>query len=151
MGLRKRPCSWVRYPWCAESLLVRGTVDGLPALGWGSANPRVLATRRQLRAQGLRPGGDPVAVLEFGHQRPNRRRLEHANLYLIAQALPKRIPTPAQEAAIGKALAARRTCRKCGQVQGHYLSTVSRLCVPCEEATDFWRDRATDHGWGWAA
>jgi hypothetical protein len=152
MGLRRMACEYRRVPWSDWPVFTRGTVDGLPAIPWGWADRSVLATRRQLRALGLRPGGaEPVAVLLFGHTRPNRRRVEHAALFLIAAALPKRTATPAQLAALGRALVARRTCRLCGREQEHYLSTVSRLCTPCEDVTDFWRVRAAEHGWGWAA
>jgi len=111
-----------------------------------------MATRRQLRTMGLRPGGQgPVAVLLFAHRQPNRRRVEHAWLYLTATARPKRTATPAQRTAITRALAARRTCRRCAREQGYYLSTISQLCRGCEDSTDFWRTHATAHGWGWPA
>ena len=152
MGRRRWPvvCQWVS--WSDSGLVTRGTVEGLPALSWGWAARDKLATRRQLRALGLRPGGqEPVAVLMFQHAKPNRRRIEYARLYLIERAVPKREATPAQRAAIAKALTARRTCTQCGQVQDYYLSTISRMCGPCADRTDFWRHRAAEHGWEWAA
>lgn len=138
--------------WSAAPIVVCGEIDGLPAIPWGYADRHELATLRQLRAMGLRPGGqDPVAVLVFGHRASNRRRVERANLYLVARALPKRHATPAQRAAIAKALRARRRCQVCGRVQDYYLSTTSRLCERCEDATDYWPKRAAEHGWRWVA
>lgn len=139
--------------WSPDKLIVTcGELDGLPAIPWGWADSTVVATRRQLRAAGLRPGGqDPVAVLAFQHAQPNRRRIEHAALFLIERACPKREATPAQLRAVDQALRARRTCELCGTEQDHYLSTTSRLCGPCEDLTEFWPRRAAEHGWGWAA
>lgn len=88
-------------------------------------------------------------MLMFQHARLRGRRVEYARLYLIDRAVPKREATAAQRGAIAKALAARRTCSRCGGVQDYYLSTVSRLCGPCEDRTDFWQQRAA--GYGWAA
>jgi hypothetical protein len=151
MGRRRWPVVCRFVSWSETGLITRGEVDGLPALSWGWAARNRLATRRQLRALGLRPGGqEPVAVLMFQHTRPGRR-IEYARLYLIDRALPKREATPAQLAAVAKALAARRTCTRCGQVRDYYLSTVSRMCGPCEDRTDFWRRHASEHGWDWGA
>lgn len=138
--------------WSELPILTCGTVDGLPAIPWGWADRELLATRRQLRAAGLRPAGrGPVAVLVFGHRHQGRRALEHAELFLIGDAAPKRTATPAQRAAIATALRARRTCQLCGREQNYYLSTISRLCAACEDVTGFWPARAAEHGWGWAA
>ena len=143
---RTQTVAWSEYP-----IVTCGQVEGLPAIPWGWADRNVLATRRQLRGMGLRPGGQsPVAVLTFQHTTPGRS-VDHADLFLIARAVPKRTATPAQRAAIDKALAARRTCQLCGHEQDHYLSTISRLCVRCEDITDFWPARAAEHGWSWAA
>ncbi|MPZ64554.1 MAG: hypothetical protein GEU83_03215 [Pseudonocardiaceae bacterium] len=114
-------------------------MNGLPALAWGRADRGELATVRQLRELGLRPAGaQPVAVLVFGHRQPDglRPAIEYASLYRIAEAAPKRTATPAQRQAIEKALAARRTCRDCGQEQDYYLPTSERRCWPCSEAAD---------------
>ena len=74
----------------------------LPVYRWRLAPPGY-ATFRQLRAQGLRPGGqDVAAVLE----RPRRRRGPLvAYLYRIDQAKPVRPMTPAKRAALDKAMA----------------------------------------------
>jgi hypothetical protein len=140
--IRTRPYEWQQVPWTDGQVLTRGSVDGLPALTWGRADQAQLATARQLRELGLRPAGQqPVAVLVFGHRQPGRRPVEYTSLYRIADAEPKRVASPAQRDAIEKALAARRTCQRCGQEQDYYLSTVSRMCGPCSDATGFWDGR----------
>lgn len=98
---------WVEsVPWAIGAVLTRGTVDGLPLLTWGRAPRDRLATRRQLRAQGLRPGGaDPVAVLYVRHRASGRRNF--ASLYLVGAAKPVRPMTPARWAALDKANRAR--------------------------------------------
>jgi rubredoxin len=88
--------------------------------------PTNLATRRQLREQGLRPGGQEIAAQILW-----RRGDRVAYLYRIDQAKPKREATPAQRAAISKALAARRTCPKCGDVKDYYISTRNQMCGDC--------------------
>src|SRR3954467_2846094 len=80
--------------------------------------PDGYATARQLRAAGLRPGGQPVAAqLLWRHHK--QRRI--AYLYLIASAKPKRTATPAQRRAIAAALLARRTCHTCRQEKPYYI------------------------------
>lgn len=147
---RAWPYAWQHVPGVEGEILTRGRIDGLPVLSWGWADPTIWDTVRGLRRRGLRPGGqDPVALLLFQHHKEGCRKLELANLYLVAPALPKRTATPAQRAAIGRALAARRTCRACGQVRDYYLSTISRLCVECEDATGFWAAYAAERGYPW--
>lgn len=141
---------WQQVPWSATPVMTRGSWGGLPAFGWGWADPRVLATRRQLTERGLRPGGqDPAAVVLFGHTDSHRhwRRADHAYLYQVEKALRKRQASPAQLAALDKALAARRTCTECGDEQDYYLSTLSRQCSPCEDASGFW-DRYYEQRFG---
>jgi hypothetical protein len=88
-------------------------------------------------------------VLVFGHRQPGRRPIEYSSLYRLADAAPKRSATPAQRKAIERALAARRTCQQCGAEQDYYLSTVSRMCGPCSDATGFWDDHHdTESEWG---
>ncbi|PPK98032.1 hypothetical protein CLV92_102185 [Kineococcus xinjiangensis] len=93
---------------------------------WGSA-PAGYATRRQLRMAGLCPGGKPPrAEVRWG------RRLERvAYLYRLADAQPKRVPSAAQLTALGKAMAARRTCTACGRDAGYCVPTSTRVCVNC--------------------
>lgn len=128
-------------------VMTRGTWQGFPLLTWGWASRQVLATPRQLRAQGLRPGGaDPVAILTFQHRLPARSR-DWARLYLIERAVPKGTAGPERVAA---ALRARRTCTgPCGLEQSYYLSTISRMCWSCETTTDFWAQHAAEHGYRW--
>src|SRR5690348_6472389 len=81
---------------------------GLPTYPYHWA-PKHLFTVRQLRARGLRPAGQsPAAQILW------RRGVRVAYLYRADLALPKRQATPAQLAAVSKALAARRTCPACG-------------------------------------
>ncbi|MEY9488999.1 hypothetical protein RKD26_004793 [Streptomyces calvus] len=100
----------------------------LPVYRWRLA-PDGLATRRQLRAQGLRPGGqDVVAQLE----RPRRRRgLLVAYLYRVDLAVPVRPMTPAKWAALAKANAARRTCSECGRDAGYVIPSSLGMCATC--------------------
>ncbi|MFJ9380366.1 RRQRL motif-containing zinc-binding protein [Streptomyces sp. NPDC101455] len=105
------------------AVAVRAAVRGKePVPGEG------LATRRQLRALGLSPGGHgPVARLIC------RGGTRWAWLYRIDLAVPKRIPSLAQELALDRAMAARQTCPEC---RNRYyaclpLRTLGR-CDPCE-------------------
>lgn len=99
--------------------------DGrLPVYPWRQA-PAGYATRRQLRAQGLRPGGQPVAA-----EITCRRGRRTAHLYLVDLALPVRIPTLAQEAALDRAMAARQTCPVC-HVRYYY-------CLPLRTLGSCW-------------
>ncbi|MFJ5806713.1 RRQRL motif-containing zinc-binding protein [Streptomyces sp. NPDC093093] len=100
----------------------------LPVYRWHLA-PDGLATRRQLRAVGLRPGGqDVVAQLE----RPRRRRGPLvAYLYLVELAKPVRPMTARRAAALAKANAARRHCPACRRDAGYVIPTSLGTCVPC--------------------
>jgi hypothetical protein len=100
----------------------------LPAYRWRLA-PDGLATRRQLRAQGLRPGGQDVAAQL---ERPRRRRGPLvAYLYRVDLAKPVRPMTPARRAALAKANAARRTCPECGRDAGYVIPSSLGMCTPC--------------------
>ncbi|MFD7811130.1 RRQRL motif-containing zinc-binding protein, partial [Streptomyces cellulosae] len=75
-------------------------MGALPVFRWRLA-PDGYATRRQLRAQGLRPGGQDVAAQL---ERPRRRRGPLvAYLYRVDLAVPVRPMTPARRAAGGQA------------------------------------------------
>jgi CxxC motif-containing protein (DUF1111 family) len=101
----------------------------LPTWPWKWA-PAHMATRRQLRAQGLAPGGhDPVAQVVWRHH----KQVRVAYLYDKALAVPKRQPTPAQLEAIGKALAARKTCPSCHVEQPYCLPRSLGECLDCAE------------------
>ncbi|MFJ6410852.1 RRQRL motif-containing zinc-binding protein [Streptomyces hydrogenans] len=103
----------------------------LPVYRWRLA-PEGLATRRQLRAMGLRPGGQDVAA-EL--ERPRRRRGPLvAYLYRIDLARPVRPMTPAKRAALAAANAARRVCPECGRDAGYRIPTSLGMCVPCADA-----------------
>ena len=96
-----------------------------PSLRWLCA-PAGLATRRQLRALGLRPGGaEPVARIVW------RRGRRFADLYVIHHAKPKRAATPAQLAALDKAMQARRTCPASGRDVGYCLPRSCSACLDC--------------------
>lgn len=85
-----------------------GTRHGIPTYPWRYA-PEGLATRRQLREDGLRPGGQPPAA-----QILCRRGQRVAYLYRRDLALPVREMTPARRRALDAAMAARQTCPTCG-------------------------------------
>ena len=88
-----------------------GTRHGLPTYPYRWA-PKGLCTRRQLRAKGLRPGGQDIAAQILWR---HRKQTRVAYLYREDLAKPKRHATPAQLEAIRKALQARRTCPVCGR------------------------------------
>ena len=107
-----------------------GQVYGIPTYWWNGA-PDGLATRRQLRALGLCPGGnEPVAQVLW----MRRHKDAAAYLYSLAAAKPKRVPTSAQLAAVGKALAARCRCPTCGRDAGYCIPTSLGECVDCHYA-----------------
>ncbi|MFD7228863.1 RRQRL motif-containing zinc-binding protein [Streptomyces sp. NPDC059881] len=101
---------------------------GIPTYPWRYA-PDDLATRRQLRAQGLRPGGQPVTAQCL---RPRRRREPlTAYLYRVDRALPVRPMTPGRCRALAKANAARRRCPECGRDAGYVIPASLGTCVTC--------------------
>jgi hypothetical protein len=101
---------------------------GFPTFPYHYA-PDGLITRRQLRAQGLRPNGyDPVAQIMWRH----RTQVRTAYLYRRDLAVTKRIATSAQLAVIAKMLRARRTCRHCGQLRDYYIPRSTGACLQCE-------------------
>ena len=96
-----------------------------PSFRWLCA-PAGYATRRQLAALGLRPGGrQPVARIVW------RKGRRWADLYVIHHAKPKRTPSPAQLRALDAAMRARRTCRTCGRDAGYCLPTSWPGCLDC--------------------
>jgi hypothetical protein len=98
---------------------------GIPTYPYHWA-PKGLLTIRQLHAKGLRPGGQPVIAQILW-----RRGLRVAYLYRTDLALPRRQATPAQLAAVGKALAARRTCPACGTEKDYCLPRSTGQCNDC--------------------
>lgn len=130
--MTRRPLPWDlrEVPWSDVSEFTRGIREGLPLLSWGLAPRDKLATRRQLRAMGLRPGGqDPVALLAFRHRASYRHVL--AELFLIERAQRVRPMTPARWQAVRTALAARRRCGQCLRDSAVYLPRARPLCEPC--------------------
>ncbi|MFD9984051.1 RRQRL motif-containing zinc-binding protein [Streptomyces massasporeus] len=112
---------------------------GLPEYDWGTAPIELLATRRQLRAAGLRPGGqEPAAVLRCKAcaPRPQRACTRPAFLYRVNLALPVRPMTLAKEAALDKAMAARTTCPRCRRRYHHVLPLRTLgCCLECHDGT----------------
>ncbi|MFE5031283.1 RRQRL motif-containing zinc-binding protein [Streptomyces sp. NPDC056683] len=105
-----------------------GARHGIPTYPWRCA-PSGLATRRQLRARGLRPGGQPVAGQIL---RPRYRRGPLvAYLYRLDRALPVRPMTPGRRRALECAMKARRTCPKCRTDAGYVIPQSLGVCVPC--------------------
>jgi hypothetical protein len=105
-----------------------GQRHGLPTFPFHYA-PEGLATRRQLRAAGLRPNGQPVfAQILWRH----RKQVRSAYLYRLDMAAPKRAATPAQLQAVAKALLARRVCAHCGITRTYYIPRSTGACLDCE-------------------
>ena len=102
-----------------------GTRYGLPTYPYRWA-PKGLLTVRQLRARGLRPGGQqPVAQIIW------RRGKRIAYLYREDLAKPKRTATAAQLAALAKALRARRICPVCGTEKPYCIPLSLGFCNDC--------------------
>ncbi|MFI8188329.1 RRQRL motif-containing zinc-binding protein [Streptomyces sp. NPDC085946] len=100
----------------------------LPTYRWHLA-PDGYATRRQLRARGLRPGGQDVAAQL---ERPRRRRPPLvAYLYRVDLAKPVRPMTPARWTALAAANRARRTCPTCQRDAGYVIPASLGTCVTC--------------------
>ncbi|MDK1477053.1 RRQRL motif-containing zinc-binding protein [Streptomyces sp. 549] len=110
-----------------------GTRYGLPTYPWRFA-PDGYATRRQLWALGLRPGGQDVAAQLMRGRR--RRPPLVAYLYRIDAAKPVRPMTPAKRAALDRANTARRTCPDCGRDAGYTIPASLGSCVPCAYPED---------------
>lgn len=122
-------------PWATGWAYTRGTYGGLPLLSQGWAPRGKLATFRQLRKLGLRPGGAyPVAVLYGRHNASGKTWF--ASLYLIGAAVPVRPMTPAKWAALAKANAAKRICPDCGQDRGYVIPPSLGMCLDCSDDND---------------
>ncbi len=105
---------------------------GLPTYPYHWA-PDGLLTARQLRAKGLRPGGQDIAAQILWRHRKQRRVA-----YLFREELgkPKRHATTPQLIGIGKALRARCTCPTCGTEKPYYIP---RSRGECNDCADRWR------------
>jgi len=110
---------------------------GLPTYPWKFA-PDGLATRRQLRAAGLRPGGQAPCAQVMWRSRRVSGGIAVAYLYEVAAAKPRRTPSAEQLKALGKAMRARKVCPDCGVEQPYCIPTRYGACLPC-------------HGWGLTA
>jgi len=106
-------------------------MSSIPTYPWKLA-PAGLATRRQLAAAGLRPGGSPV-VAQLERRRRRGRTPLLAYLYELGAAVPKREPTEGNLRAVAAMLAARRTCRTCGLVY-EYCLPAGLICLACDNA-----------------
>src|SRR5258708_19118495 len=105
---------------------------GMPTYPYRLA-PAGLLTMRQLRARGLRPGGQDITAQILWRHRKQRRI---AYLYREDQAKPKRDATAAQLAAISKALTARRTCPTCGHEKPYCIPRSKGECNDCAARWD---------------
>lgn len=105
-----------------------GARYGIPTFPWRCV-PDGYATYRQLRARGLRPGGQPVAAQAL---RPRFRRGPLvAYFYRLDQAKPVRPMTPAKRRALECANRARRTCPQCSKDAGYVIPVSLGVCVTC--------------------
>jgi hypothetical protein len=105
---------------------------GIPTYPFRLA-PDGYATRRQLRARGLRPAGQPVAAQILWRSRKTRGGVRCAYLYRLDLAKPVRPMTPAQCAALAAANRARRTCPDCSRDVGYVIPRSLRACVTCHD------------------
>lgn len=93
--------------------------------------PKDWLTRRQLRAENLRPGGQlPAGQVIWKHR--GRRRV--AYLYLRSLALPVRSMTPAMWVAHHAMMAARQWCPRCERMKPYCIPTSVGWCNDCDRA-----------------
>ena len=106
-----------------------GARYGVPTYPWRLA-PDGLATRRQLRTEGLRPGGQPIAAQAM---RINRRTgtPRVAYRYRIDRAVPVRPMTSRKWGALALAMLARRTCPACRLDVGYCIPRSHGICGMC--------------------
>jgi hypothetical protein len=117
---------------------------GLPTFPYHLA-PDGMATKRQLRKKGLRPGGQDVAAqILWWHGggcgrsgRPGRSK-RVAYLYDESQAQPVREMTPARWDALAAAMSARMTCPSCGLPKPYCISKTLGECNECAGGTRGW-------------
>ncbi|MEU6340673.1 RRQRL motif-containing zinc-binding protein [Streptomyces sp. NPDC046977] len=107
-----------------------GAQWGIPTYPWCLA-PEGMATRRQLRSKGLRPGGQPIAAQLMRQARRRKAGVLIAYLYRIDLAKPVRPMTPAKWWALAAAMTARRTCPQCRADAGYVIPGSLGTCVPC--------------------
>lgn len=107
-----------------------GTQYGVPTFPWRLA-PDGYATRRQLRACGLRPGGQPVAAQVMRRHRGRKAGVQVAYLYRLDLARPVRPMTSRKWGALALAMLARRTCPQCQVIYSYCLPTSLGMCILC--------------------
>ncbi|MBB5495812.1 RRQRL motif-containing zinc-binding protein [Nocardiopsis metallicus] len=118
-----------------------GSRYGVPTYpwGWSAVFDSDLATKSQLRREGLSTAGLEVAaqIMWRSNRAGNRSGVRTAALYRRSLARPVRPLTPAQERALARAHLARHTCTACGRLWDLYLPTGNgRRCPPpfgCEQ------------------
>ncbi|MEV6478062.1 RRQRL motif-containing zinc-binding protein [Streptomyces sp. NPDC051657] len=113
-----------------------GATHGIPTYPRRLA-PEGLATRRQLRAQGLRPGGQDVVaqILWHGRRDPltRTRPVRAAYLYRLDLALPVRPMTPGRWRAVAAMMRARRTCPLCTVTYSYVIPASLGCCPGCAD------------------
>ncbi|MFI9788505.1 RRQRL motif-containing zinc-binding protein [Kitasatospora sp. NPDC051984] len=104
--------------------------NGTPTYPWRKGPAKAeYATRRQLRAMGLRPNAQPVAA-----QIVSRGGTRTGYLYPVAGAAPVRPMTPARAKALAAAMRARSTCPLCHTVYDYCLPLKSLgCCLACHD------------------
>ncbi len=107
-----------------------GARFGVPTYPWRFA-PGGYATRRQLRAAGLRPGGQPVAAQVMRRHRGRKTGVQVAYLYRVDRAKPVRPMTSRKWGALALAMLARRTCPKCRITYSYCIPTSLGVCLLC--------------------
>jgi hypothetical protein len=107
-----------------------GARYGVPTFPWHFA-PDGFATRRQLRARGLRPGGQPIAAQAMRRQRGRKAGVQVAYLYRIDRAQPVRPMTSRKWGALALAMLARRTCPQCQITYSYCIPTSLGVCILC--------------------
>ncbi|MFI0769645.1 RRQRL motif-containing zinc-binding protein [Streptomyces sp. NPDC021218] len=113
-----------------------GTTWGLATYPWRLA-PDGYATRRQLRARGLRPGGQPIAAQVMRRSRRRKSGVSVAFLYRLDLAKQVRPMTPALWRAHDAMMRARRTCPQCSTVADYCIPTSLGVCVTCAYPDDY--------------
>ncbi|MFD9886916.1 RRQRL motif-containing zinc-binding protein [Streptomyces alboflavus] len=112
-----------------------GARYGIPTYPWKYA-PDGLATRRQLRARGLRPGGQPIAAQLMLRHRGRKSGALVAYLYRVDLALPVRPMTSRKWGALALAMLARRTCPACCLDVGYCIPRSHGICGACITAQE---------------
>ncbi|MFF4442033.1 RRQRL motif-containing zinc-binding protein [Streptomyces sp. NPDC001621] len=106
-----------------------GARYGIPTYPWRLA-PDGLATRRQLRERGLRPGGQPIAAqIMRVSRRAGGERVSY--LYRVDRAKPVRPVTSRKWGALALAMLARRTCPRCRLDVGYCIPRSRGICGMC--------------------